>query len=121
MKDLPGTTWIRFVVWLVVGLVIYAAYGYRHSRLRERDLGDRGMTESPIRHGGKVVVGYEGGPTGHDALTFAGQWAARLGGPADRRHRAPRRRAASGWRAWTPSGWPTSGPRWMRCSRRPAG
>ncbi len=37
MKDLPGTTWIRFVVWLVVGLVIYAAYGYRHSRLRERD------------------------------------------------------------------------------------
>ena len=29
------------------------------------------MTESPIRHGGKVVVGYEGGPTGHDALTFA--------------------------------------------------
>ena len=37
MKDLPGTTWIRFVVWLVVGLVIYAAYGYRHSRLRTRD------------------------------------------------------------------------------------
>ena len=37
MKDLPGTTWIRFVVWLVVGLVIYASYGYRHSRLRERD------------------------------------------------------------------------------------
>jgi len=34
MIDLPGTTWIRFVVWLVVGLVIYAAYGYRHSRLR---------------------------------------------------------------------------------------
>ena len=33
------------------------------------------MTESPIRHGGKVVVGYEGGPTGHDALTFAAQWA----------------------------------------------
>jgi APA family basic amino acid/polyamine antiporter len=30
MTDLPGTTWIRFVVWLV----IYAAYGYRHSRLR---------------------------------------------------------------------------------------
>ena len=37
MKDLPATTWIRFVVWLGVGLVIYAAYGYRHSRLRERD------------------------------------------------------------------------------------
>ncbi len=39
------------------------------------------MTESPIRHGGKVVVGYEGGPTGHDALTFAGQWALASGDP----------------------------------------
>jgi basic amino acid/polyamine antiporter, APA family len=38
MSDLPLSTWIRFVVWLVVGLVIYGLYGYRHSRLR-RDLG----------------------------------------------------------------------------------
>jgi APA family basic amino acid/polyamine antiporter len=34
MTDLPGTTWIRFVVWLAIGLLIYAVYGYRHSRLR---------------------------------------------------------------------------------------
>ncbi|MCW2746942.1 MAG: putative amino acid permease [Nocardioidaceae bacterium] len=34
MKDLPGTTWIRFVVWLVVGLIIYATYGFKNSRLR---------------------------------------------------------------------------------------
>ncbi|MBA3339088.1 MAG: amino acid permease [Geodermatophilaceae bacterium] len=32
--DLPGTTWLRFVVWLVVGIVIYIFYGYKHSRLR---------------------------------------------------------------------------------------
>ncbi|AGL18365.1 amino acid permease [Actinoplanes sp. N902-109] len=34
MKDLPLDTWIRFVVWLVIGLAIYFLYGYRHSRLR---------------------------------------------------------------------------------------
>ena len=31
---LPGDTWLRFFVWLVLGLVIYVIYGYRNSRLR---------------------------------------------------------------------------------------
>jgi APA family basic amino acid/polyamine antiporter len=35
MADLPIDTWIRFVVWLVVGMLIYGLYGYRHSRLRQ--------------------------------------------------------------------------------------
>src|SRR4051812_11082189 len=34
MFGLPGTAWRRFGVWLVVGLVVYFAYGFRHSRLR---------------------------------------------------------------------------------------
>lgn len=34
MVHLPLVTWIRFVGWLAAGLVIYALYGYRHSRLR---------------------------------------------------------------------------------------
>jgi APA family basic amino acid/polyamine antiporter len=34
MADLPGTTWIRFLGWLALGILIYAVYGYRHSRLR---------------------------------------------------------------------------------------
>jgi basic amino acid/polyamine antiporter, APA family len=34
MPVLPGETWIRFVVWLVVGLVIYFAYSRWHSRVR---------------------------------------------------------------------------------------
>ena len=34
MTDLPLSTWVRFVIWLVVGIVIYLVYGYSHSRLR---------------------------------------------------------------------------------------
>jgi APA family basic amino acid/polyamine antiporter len=34
MIDLPGTTWIRFLLWLAAGVVIYVLYGYKHSRLR---------------------------------------------------------------------------------------
>jgi APA family basic amino acid/polyamine antiporter len=32
---LPQSTWIRLVVWTVVGVVIYFTYGYKHSRLRQ--------------------------------------------------------------------------------------
>jgi APA family basic amino acid/polyamine antiporter len=35
MLGLPATAWQRFAVWLALGIAIYAAYGYRHSRLRQ--------------------------------------------------------------------------------------
>jgi APA family basic amino acid/polyamine antiporter len=31
---LPVATYIRFIGWLAIGVVIYLLYGYSHSRLR---------------------------------------------------------------------------------------
>ncbi len=36
MWQLPTVTWIRFVIWLAIGLVLYFTYGYTHSTLRQR-------------------------------------------------------------------------------------
>lgn len=33
MLSLPTNTWIRLAMWTAVGLLVYAAYGYRHSKL----------------------------------------------------------------------------------------
>jgi APA family basic amino acid/polyamine antiporter len=33
MLNLPGTTWIRFAVWMAIGLVMYFTYSASHSRL----------------------------------------------------------------------------------------
>lgn len=38
MLNLSVLTWIRFVVWLVVGFAIYFGYGYWHARLGKGDL-----------------------------------------------------------------------------------
>ncbi|MFI9585817.1 amino acid permease [Streptomyces sp. NPDC052236] len=33
MLNLPAETWLRFAIWMALGVVVYAAYGRRHSRL----------------------------------------------------------------------------------------
>jgi APA family basic amino acid/polyamine antiporter len=49
MANLSVETWIRFLVWLALGLVVYAGYGHRHSRLR----GARAATgDAQARSGG---------------------------------------------------------------------
>jgi hypothetical protein len=39
MLGLPGDTWLRLVVWLVIGLAIYFLYGRNHSHLARRQKG----------------------------------------------------------------------------------
>lgn len=41
MTGLPYTAWVRFIVWLIVGLGVYALYGYSRSRLAKKELGVR--------------------------------------------------------------------------------
>lgn len=36
MASLAVETWLRFLVWLLAGFVVYFAYGYRHSRLNQQ-------------------------------------------------------------------------------------
>jgi APA family basic amino acid/polyamine antiporter len=40
MFNLPLTTWIRFVVWIAIGLVVYFFYGFKRSRLAQ-NTGDK--------------------------------------------------------------------------------
>jgi APA family basic amino acid/polyamine antiporter len=35
MIGLPLTTWIRLIVWLIIGMAIYLSYGRKHSRVQQ--------------------------------------------------------------------------------------
>jgi APA family basic amino acid/polyamine antiporter len=38
MLNLTALTWIRFLIWMAIGVLIYFVYGRRHSVLAARDV-----------------------------------------------------------------------------------
>ena len=58
MSNLAVETWLRFLIWLVLGLIIYVAYGRTHARLADPARFDalvqeeRDVTADPARLSG---------------------------------------------------------------------
>jgi basic amino acid/polyamine antiporter, APA family len=47
--SLPPETWLRLVVWLAIGFLIYFGYGRRHSHLRQMEVGKEGPPSADRR------------------------------------------------------------------------
>jgi APA family basic amino acid/polyamine antiporter len=47
MVSLPGDTWLRLLVWLVIGMLVYFGYGRHHSRVQAADkaAGNRALAD----------------------------------------------------------------------------
>jgi basic amino acid/polyamine antiporter, APA family len=54
MLGLPRATWERLIIWMALGVVVYFAYGRRHSRLRTTS---NGVLQPPRRpaHTGREI------------------------------------------------------------------
>jgi hypothetical protein len=43
MLNLTALTWIRFLIWMAIGVVVYFAYGRRHSVLAGREAAEMSL------------------------------------------------------------------------------
>jgi APA family basic amino acid/polyamine antiporter len=48
MSNLSVATWLRFLAWLVIGMVVYLGYGRRHARLAGREAEARASAAQPV-------------------------------------------------------------------------
>ncbi|WP_328992512.1 amino acid permease [Kribbella sp. NBC_01245] len=65
MLNLATSTWVKFIVWMLVGLAIYGLYGRWHSRLANEDEWDFDNADTDPGTGGLRVVRNENiGPNG---------------------------------------------------------
>ena len=67
MLNLIGETWVRFLVWMAIGLVVYFAYGRSHSRLASA----RGGAEADPGH--DLTRPWSGGDLPAAAVCCAGR------------------------------------------------
>ena len=58
--NLSVETWLRFLIWLAIGVVIYFAYGYRNARL---------VTGKPLPHEIEEAMAQGHGPRPSDDVT----------------------------------------------------
>ncbi|MBX6363264.1 MAG: amino acid permease [Gemmatimonadetes bacterium] len=49
MVSLPGDTWLRLIIWLVIGMVLYFFYGRQHSRVQAMAREERALATSDLR------------------------------------------------------------------------
>ncbi|WKN50639.1 amino acid permease [Nocardioides sp. Arc9.136] len=47
MLNLTGETWLRFLAWMAIGVVVYFVYGMRHSRLAQRSAAESSESTTP--------------------------------------------------------------------------
>ena len=48
MAGLNGVTWLRLIIWLIIGMIIYFTYSVKHSLVRHPEL--RAEAKDPLAH-----------------------------------------------------------------------